>query len=739
MSKIKLDLKQFKHVKSDGKTTTLQHEQGHQLTLAHNALSPEAQEQLSQLAKSAQTPLQADSAKHQDMKMAEGGKLESLMVNEPKEIQRKASEQPKKKEMQPFRPPQSKINYVDKPGIQHKAEGGEICEACGGETHRKMYANAGEVTQDTSPPPALAADPDPAQQQAPAALTLQPPQTGNAADQAMQSAGINPAAPEPSKPKIDPKTKAIREQYNSIVNHETPAAIALGKDSDFPDPAASFGSDDQAPENFKPEAWNKAKTDVQEQKLQTDKVAVAAQSQRLQENAARQEAGLPPLPSLDAGSPSDGGLTPGSEPTPNQQPGVPFPGQTEGPESMDPTSGILGGIQKQREAANMQATALGEQGAANKLTEQNAASAEQEATTHFQHSYQELENERQAHMADIQNNLINPDKYWTGNPETGEGGHSKIMAGIGMILAGFSPTNSPNAAVNFLKYQMDKNIEGQRQNLGAKNNLLTANLHQFKNLQDATDMTRIMQNDATKHMLNAAAAKAQGPLAKAAALNVNGQLDKESAQLQFQMGIRKTMMRLSQGAGGDPANTAPAEQMVNMLYQYDPEKAKQFAGRIVPGVGISSSQVIDQDVRKELIGKKNFGQMAQHYVDWVKQNGGTVNLSKMTEGAAMAAELQGAYRNATHGGVFKEGEQNFINTLIPSDPSQFAGAIRTLPKVEELIRSNNAQFETLKQGNGIPSRQQQQPGAAKQIPEGTTGLYKGQPVIRQGGVWVPRK
>jgi len=37
--------------------------------------------------------------------------------------------------------------------------------------------------------------------------------------------------------------------------------------------------------------------------------------------------------------------------------------------------------------------------------------------------------------------------------------------------------------------------------------------------------------------------------------------------------------------------------------------------------------------------------------------------------------------------VFKESEQNFIERLIPSDPSQFAASIRTLPKVEELIRS----------------------------------------------------
>lgn len=71
--KIALDLKQFKHVKSDKNSTTLQHKDGHQLTLAHKALSPEFQAQLQSLgasAKNAQTPLEQDQMKH---KMADGG------------------------------------------------------------------------------------------------------------------------------------------------------------------------------------------------------------------------------------------------------------------------------------------------------------------------------------------------------------------------------------------------------------------------------------------------------------------------------------------------------------------------------------------------------------------------------------------------------------------------------------------------------------------------------------------
>ena len=50
MGNIKLDLNQFKHVKSDGKSTTLQHKNGHQLILAHSALNKDSQAQLKALA-----------------------------------------------------------------------------------------------------------------------------------------------------------------------------------------------------------------------------------------------------------------------------------------------------------------------------------------------------------------------------------------------------------------------------------------------------------------------------------------------------------------------------------------------------------------------------------------------------------------------------------------------------------------------------------------------------------------
>ena len=53
---IKLNLKEFRHVSSDDKSTTLQHKNGHKLVLHHPSLSKESQQQLSELAKNTKKP-----------------------------------------------------------------------------------------------------------------------------------------------------------------------------------------------------------------------------------------------------------------------------------------------------------------------------------------------------------------------------------------------------------------------------------------------------------------------------------------------------------------------------------------------------------------------------------------------------------------------------------------------------------------------------------------------------------
>lgn len=211
------------------------------------------------------------------------------------------------------------------------------------------------------------------------------------------------------------------------------------------------------------------------------------------------------------------------------------------------------------------------------------------AVAKYQEERGVLETERKALMQDIQEGHINPEKFWTGDPKTGEGGHSRMMAGIGMILAGFNPTNRPNAAIEYIQKQMDNNLLAQQKNLDSKNNLLALNLKQFGNLKDATEMTRIMQNDVFAHQLQIAAAKAQTPLAKAAALQASGKLMAENESKFQALSANRALTSLKNTAMNDPKS---ADAYFAGLDAVDPTGKRSAAARqlLIPGVGFANSK-----------------------------------------------------------------------------------------------------------------------------------------------------
>src|SRR6202051_4082371 len=67
-----IDPKMYKHIKSDDKSTTLQHKHGHVLTIAHNILNPDMKAQLQALSKA---PEQDETATQREEASAPYGKV----------------------------------------------------------------------------------------------------------------------------------------------------------------------------------------------------------------------------------------------------------------------------------------------------------------------------------------------------------------------------------------------------------------------------------------------------------------------------------------------------------------------------------------------------------------------------------------------------------------------------------------------------------------------------------------
>lgn len=608
--RIALDLKQFKHVKSDDSSSTLQHKDGHVLTIAHKPLNKEFREQLKALAK-----------------MDDNSKKPADKAEAKQDAQR-----------------------------LEMASGGEIKKYADGTPDEPIKVPEVEQKQSLPPPP-------------PAAVPIE-----SDLDAAAKALKANQSSSSGIMDSISKGADYVANLYNPEKYPE------IAKDAEITKKAIELGVDPQALRN-------------QINEIKTQKAAAQASQSPTP--------GMPTMPTLPQG--------PAEQPMANQMQNGQQHIQQQMPGSLDlqnvenmMQSGYqskLKGISKQQESAQN----LGEEQAS---LLNDAVKAQSDAKIAFNEQYNRLDAERKAHIEDIKAGHIDPNKYWVGDKD-GNGSHSKIAAGIGMILAGFNPTSRPNAAIEFLNQQMDRNLQAQKENLNSDQNLLAANLKQFGNLKDATDMTRMMQMDLVHNELLAAASKAQSPMAKAAALQAAGQLQMESAPLFQNFAMRRAMMSLANGANsGDPSNTAAAEQMIAYARMTDPEKAKEMESRLVPHVGMATIPV-PPEIRQKLTAHQNLASAATELQSFIKSHGGLWNRMSpddRAKAAALVLPVQAAFREGTLGTVYREGEQPLLDKAVKGQPLDFASYIvNTEPtKIKTLLESNLRQANILKANYGLP-------------------------------------
>jgi hypothetical protein len=299
---------------------------------------------------------------------------------------------------------------------------------------------------------------------------------------------------------------------------------------------------------------------------------------------------------------------------------------------------------------------------------------------------------------DIKNTKIDPN-HFLGNKDT----WSKVQMGIGLILGGIGGgiTGQANPALQFLNKQIDNDIEAQKANLGKKQSLLASNMQLYKDYQAAAGATKAQMADLFTKQLEQQALKQGGPLAQQRALNTKQQLIQQYYPIAMQSAMRQAMMQESH-SGGDMSHLLP------MLRINNPEMAKEIESRSVPGIPGQAQVPLSPEDRSDLFAKQNFDHKINDYINFAQQHSGSLNPATIAIGKAKAAELQGLYRQATHGGVYKEGEAKFIDSLIDSDPAKFANELRgVIPKAQTLKQSNADSLSLLKQSKGFPTPQGQ--------------------------------
>ena len=628
-----LDFKNWKHVKSDDKSTTLQHKKhSHVLTIAHNVLGPKDQAALKALAgvsKEAETPQQAQEAQDQNPRMADGGEV-SDGGDETTVIPDRGY---------------GKIIWIKNKGgvIPHDNPGPD----------NLTYNKGGEAISN-----------DPKQQPMSMPNFDEGTPDGTVGDQADIQAQDQTQSQVPQQPEEPIATRAGKKLRELIVNdpHVREADAALKTvghliTHDAPNFISGLMGGQQDQNQSKPQIQAPAQSDQ-------------SQSQQPQQpQQAQQDQGPAPID-----------------------------------QAMQQSQNLLEqGYQQQIAGMTQEAQAKGQLGQqqANQI-EQNL-NAQNAARAAFQQSFQALDNERQGIMNDIQEGHINPEQFWIGDKD-GNGGHSKIMTGLGIILAGFNPTNNPNAALNFLKFQMEQNLQAQAKNLDSKNNLLMANIQQFGNLRDAADMTRLQQADILQNQMLMAAGKAATPMARAEMLQKAGQLEMNYAPLRQQFAMRQAMMKMANS--NNPSDMAGIDHMINYMSLTNPEMAKQYKEAYVPGVGLSRSlQPIPDNVRSQIVSTKQVNDLMNRSLDFSAAHHGSLDPKTRAAASTIQNQLIGVIKQAQHDGVYKPSEAEFLLSQIGGSPASFMANFSSVPKIKELQQIKNQEYNELLKAHNLPQQQ----------------------------------
>lgn len=609
--RIALDLKQFKHKSSDDKSSTLEHRDGHVLTIAHKPLSKEFRDQLEAMSKSKEVTKDTKKEQKQPQKLAKGGSV----LQDDEQLQ------------------QDELSPMGNPLVSNDV--------------KAMLSPRAPIATDFPTEEDLRAS----------------------------------------------KEQEFQDEIEKIKSHGLGAG--LGQDSNQIEKAALDNLQSrkdakeaallQAAADEKAKEAQRGQLDEQRMKLGLKPAEETISAQTPTEQAAPQiEAQLPQASDIGK-SPASTTAVPQATLTPGQ----------------DPASIMQKGFKSEMEGIDAEAAAKGALGEKQADVLSKQLDAQNQAMQSYEKERAMLETERQNHIQDIKDGHINPEKYWTGDPKTGEGSHSRIATAIGMIIAGFNPAGTPNAAVDFLNKQMDRNLDAQAKNLQSKHNLLAENMRQFGNLKDAVSMTRIMQADIVQNQLLTEAAKASNPLAKAAALKAAGELQmKYAPEFQKFIGMR-AVQGLKQAAMSDPSKMGAYFAGLDAA---DPtgKLRKEAEERAIPGVGFATSSEGAKGMREMGTTVNTVKQSIARLKEIAKKGGKSMNPTLIAEADTIRSMLIGQLRVPITGpGAMSEGERELLMRAVPDVTSMLSLDASNIKRLDSIEQKITDQYRNQAQINGI--------------------------------------
>lgn len=716
---VKLDLTQFKHIKSDEHSSTLQHKDGHQLVLAHRALAPESQAQLKALSKISQqdqTNLQSDDAKHQSrQKMADGGNPSNNHYYggddkpAPTEQSKPTVSVGSDYHSGNGSPASSKPGpaQLTKPSTWY-ADGGKVakyCQYCGDSVHQgqcDMKAEGGEIKPPVRPQPK------------PEGSTLNYPQ-------------LKKEYIEKNKRKHyadgDLVTKAEPgDHYNpSQSDPNSPDDIAQQM---YTHPAPNLNTN-EAPDDGHPKLPGESGYD-NGKKSKFDQLTDWATRNEGQNQP------IPQMPGMPAPQPppiqSDVDANPAEPADTSETHADPSIGQASSAAPATPT--------QPRQAAPAQPQG---QPAAPQGQPQTSSAGPKSYAEHYQDTKQDILQEDQHWQHDLNNGHITPKTYNDLMYHNSDGSEKSTLGKIGSIFsmivagAGSGLAHQPNAMLDMMNKTIENDIKGQEtsktnaQNylklnqadaankagikLTGANTQMTREQAAMINLQ-AKAMTKIQMQRAALHDLvlqtqqlpqgSKARADAEQQLAMVSqgVQNDNYDLaDKASAGVAYYKAMfgNQGQSQPGQTQAGDPEEQFRQHNNgLRMMGEQGSKKAEYNEAHHIPGYTQQSSGPVDEKTRDAVVDMNTLDAKGKDLLNFIKQNSGTLNPQQRAIAHQKVEEMKNFYNNSIRGGALTEGRLGWYDEQFKKNPTDILPQLMgNTKKMEEMINSNTTRRDQI--------------------------------------------
>lgn len=356
----------------------------------------------------------------------------------------------------------------------------------------------------------------------------------------------------------------------------------------------------------------------------------------------------------------------------------------------------------------------------------------------------DLDYETAAHEQDVAAGHIKPETYKALMDKSTFG---KVGAIFGMLLSGMGSglARQPNMLMEMWNNTIKNDLESQKNSAQNAQNLLRIN--------QANELNKAQTGNLTAEAATKAYALTQAQMLqlsfhdqvlKVAKMPEGPQKQQAMATMAALYPVMKDKINnindlaastgafasLLQGGGqGSPQNT-----MFMKSGLLGPEAAKvgeDVESKRIPGIpGLAAAPLAGAD-KQEIGSGMEFDKQLNNFMDWTKTHSGDLNPVDRKYGEALAAQLQGSYRQATHGGVYKEGEQNFISKIITDEPTKFFNKIRVLPQLNAVRDDLHNRLDQSLKNKGFAGY----PGIQQQQQPQTVMSKSGRPMYQQNGKW----